>query len=127
MYRIAGILTGLVAVFHLFFMVLEMFLWQTSFALKVFDMTPQIAANSALLAMNQGLYNGFLAAGLIWTFFIHEPSFRRSVRYFFLGCIIVAGVFAGVTVKLSIIATQALPAMLALLAVIAASASEQDN
>jgi putative membrane protein len=117
MKKCAAVLVGLVAALHLFFLVLEMFLWQTPFGLRTFNMTPEVAANSAVLAMNQGLYNGFLAAGLIWTFFIEQHDFQRAVRFFFLGCIIIAGIFGGMTAKFSIIYTQALPALLAFIAV----------
>src|SRR5437868_5015718 len=117
MNKLAGILTGFVALSHLFFMVLEMFLWQTSVGLQIFDMTPEVAAHSAILAKNQGLYNGFLAAGLIWSFFIPDFNTRKSTRTFFLVCIIAAGVFAASTAKFSILFSQALPALLALIAV----------
>lgn len=117
MKKLAAILTGIVAILHLFFMVLEMFLWQTNFGIKIFNLTPEFAAQSSILAKNQGLYNGFLAAGLIWTFFIHEFRFQKSIRTFFLICIIIAGVFGAATAKFSILFTQAFPAFLALIAV----------
>jgi putative membrane protein len=115
--KIAEVLTALVALLHLSFMFLEMFLWQTDFGLKAFDMTPTVAENSAVLAKNQGLYNGFLAAGLIWSFFIQDSRFQRSIRTFFLVCILIAGLFGAATAKPSIIFIQALPALLALIAV----------
>jgi putative membrane protein len=114
---IAAILTGIVAVLHICFLILEMFLWQTNVGLHIFNMTPEAAAYSAVLAKNQGLYNGFLAAGLIWTFFISDKEFQKLTRTFFLLCIIVAGIFGGLTAKMSIIFIQALPALLALIAV----------
>jgi len=117
MRRIAAVLTAITAILHLYFLVLEMFLWQTPFGLQVFNMTAQEAQETANLAKNQGLYNGFLAAGLIWSFFISNTAFQRSIRFFFLSCIIIAGVYAGILVKFSIIIIQALPALLAILAV----------
>lgn len=114
---LADILVGLVIVLHLFFLVLEMFLWQTNFGLKIFGITPEIAAQTAVLAKNQGLYNGFLAAGLIWTFFFRNDREKSTIRTFFLICIIIAGIFGAVTAKFSILFTQALPALLALIAV----------
>lgn len=115
---LAGILTGVVAALHLYFLVLEMFLWQTDFGLKTFGMTKEVAAHTAVLAKNQGLYNGFLAAGLLWSFFIGNFEFKESVRIFFLLCIIVAGIFGAMTAKFSIFFIQGLPAILALIAVI---------
>ncbi len=117
MKTLAAILTGIVALLHLFFLVLEMFLWQTDIGLKTFELTPEMAAQTAVLAKNQGLYNGFLAAGLIWTFFISDVRFQKSARTFFLACIIIAGVYGAATAKFSIIFIQALPALLALIAV----------
>lgn len=81
-------------------------------------MTPEMAASTAVLAKNQGLYNGILAAGLIWTFFILDSNFQKSTRTFFLACIIIAGIFGAFTTgKFSILFIQALPALLALAAV----------
>lgn len=117
MKMLAGLLVAVVALLHIGFLVLEMFLWQTSIGQKVFGLTPEFAAQSAVLAMNQGLYNGILAAGLIWTFYIENETFRRLVRLFFLGCIVVAGVFGAITAKFSILYIQALPAFVAFLCV----------
>lgn len=100
----------LVALLHLGFLILEMFLWQQDIGLKTFGNTPQQAADSAILAMNQGLYNGFLAAGLIWS----VGKNKADVQVFFLVCVVVAGVFGAVTAKPSIFVVQALPAILAL-------------
>ena len=113
---VANILVALVAALHAGFLVLEMFLWTTPFGLEAFKMTPQFAASSAVLAANQGLYNGFLAAGLVWGLFAKTNA--TSIKVFFLGCVIVAGVFGGATAKPSILFVQALPAALALLAVL---------
>ncbi len=111
----ASIFTGLVAVLHLLFMCLEMFLWQSDFGLKTFGMSPEQAAHSAVLAMNQGFYNGLLAAGLIWSFFLSNAETRKMVRTFFLGAVVAAGVFGAATAKVSILFTQALPALLGLI------------
>ena len=105
----ANILVGLVALLHLYFLVLEMFFWTTPRGRRVFGTTPEFAAASKTLAANQGLYNGFLAAGLIWGFFAGNP-----VKIFFLACVIVAGVFGAATVNLKILWVQALPAAIAL-------------
>lgn len=117
MTAIANVLTGLVALSHIGFLVLEMFLWDHPVGRRVFRMTPEVSASSAALAANQGLYNGFLAAGLLWALW----TGRRDLKGFFLGCVIVAGVFGGVTAKPSILFIQALPAVLALTAVMLAS------
>ena len=100
------------ALLHVGFLVLEMFLWTTPFGLKTFNMTPEFAASSAVLAANQGLYNGFLAAGLVWGLFAKTNA--TAIKVFFLGCVIVAGVFGAATAKPSILFVQALPAALAL-------------
>jgi putative membrane protein len=110
-------LTGFVALSHIGFLVLEMFFWDHPVGRKIFGMTPEVSASSAQLAANQGLYNGFLAAGLLWALW----AGRRDLKMFFLGCIVVAGVFGAVTAKASILFTQALPAVLALAAVVLAS------
>ena len=117
MTAIANVLTGLVALSHIGFLVLEMFLWDHPVGRRVFRMTPEVSASSAALAANQGLYNGFLAAGLLWALW----TGRRDLKGFFLGCVIVAGVFGGVTAKTSILFIQSLPAVLALTAVMLAS------
>ncbi len=114
MKKVAIFLTALVAVEHIGIMILEMFFWDHPFGRKVFGMTPEVSSASAVLAMNQGLYNGFLAAGLIWDLI----SGRREINVFFLGCVVVAGVFGGLTAKTSILLTQALPALVALVFVL---------
>lgn len=113
MLKASKILIGFVAFEHLLFMVMEMFLWQSEAVIARFGNTPEFAAQSAVLAMNQGLYNGFLAAGLIWSLGIREVEKGRSIARFFLGCVIAAGIFGGATAKLSILFVQALPALLA--------------
>lgn len=106
---IANVLTGLVAVSHVGILVLEMFFWDHPVGRRIFGMTPEVSASSAVLAMNQGLYNGFLAAGLFWGLLAK----RRDVTLFFLGCVVVAGIFGGLTAKTSILLTQALPGLIA--------------
>jgi len=117
MKAIANVLTGLVALSHLGFLVLEMFFWDHPVGRRIFGMTPEVSASSAVLAANQGLYNGFLAAGLVWALW----AGRRELKIFFLGCVGVAGVFGAMTAKTSILFTQALPAAIALGAVLLAS------
>ena len=112
---IAVLLVALVALSHVAFMVLEMFLWNDPIGHRMFGTTPEFAAQSAVLAANQGLYNGFLAAGLLWGL----VAGRRDVKVFFLCCVIVAGVYGGLTAKMSILYVQAVPALVALLAVLA--------
>ena len=115
---IADILIGLVAALHLYFMYLEMVAWDTPAGRKAFSLTPEFATASKALAANQGLYNGFLAAGLIWGIYLGEPGFQ--VKAFFLICVVVAGLFGGLTVSRKILFVQALPAAVAL-AVLAVS------
>ncbi len=105
-----------VAALHVAFLVLEMFLWTKPFGRRVFGLTRELAEASAPLAMNQGLYNGFLAAGLVWGLFAREPK----VVIFFLICVIVAGVFGAFTAKRTILFVQALPGVVALIAVLIA-------
>ena len=111
---VANILVVLVAILHLGFLALEMFLWDRPFGRKTFGMTPEYSKASATLAANQGLYNGFLAAGLIWGL----VTSNLSVQLFFLICVVVAGLYGGFTAKRSILFMQALPGFLALLAVL---------
>lgn len=110
---IANLLTGLVAIEHIGILILEMFFWDHPIGRRIFGMTEEVSSGSAVLAANQGLYNGFLAAGLIWGLIAD----RRDVKVFFLSCIVIAGIFGGITAKTSILLTQALPAIIALLAV----------
>jgi putative membrane protein len=113
---IALLLVAIVMLSHVGFLVVEMFYWTDPVVIERFGMTPQVAEASKVLAANQGLYNGFLAAGLLWGLL----SGRRDVKAFFLCCVIVAGVYGGLTTaKMSIIYVQALPALAALLAVLA--------
>ena len=112
---IAAILTALVAASHFGFLAMEMFFWDHPFGRGVFKLTPEFSAASKVLAANQGLYNGFLAAGLTWALI----AGRRDLKVFFLGCVIVAGLYGGYSVGPKIYLYQALPAALALLAVLA--------
>jgi putative membrane protein len=113
---IALLLVAIVMLSHVGFLVLEMFLWTDPVSYRIFGTTPEFAAQSAVLAANHGLYNGFLAAGLLWGLI----SGRRDVKVFFLCCVIVAGVYGGLSAKMSILYFQAAPALAALLAVLAA-------
>lgn len=111
----AKILIGAVVFLQSYFLVLEMFLWTKAKGLKTFGMQPDFAAKTARLAANQGLYNGFLAAGLLWSLLHPDLSFARQIAVFFLGCVIVAGVYGAYSVNKKILFVQALPAALALL------------
>src|ERR1700704_84529 len=102
------------AALHVYFLVLEMFLWTKPLGLKTFRNSPEKAADSAVLAANQGLYNGFLAAGLVWGLVQGFPGFAFQIKMFFLLCVIVAGVYGAVTVSRRILWVQAAPAALAL-------------
>jgi putative membrane protein len=113
---IARLLVGFVALEHIAFLALEMFLWEKPLGLKVFGQTPEAARLSAVLAKNQGLYNGFLAAGLIWGL-VAAPPVGGPVKTFFLGCVVVAGAYGAFsTGKTSLFFVQSLPALLALAA-----------
>lgn len=118
----ASCVTALVALLHTYFLVLEMFLWTTPFGQKTFKRTRAQQEESAVLAKNQGLYNGFLVAGLVWSF-VAPPEMRAPLRYFFLGCVIVAGVYGAATVDKKIFFVQALPALVALGLVVGAGGS----
>ena len=115
---IALLLVAIVMLSHVGFLVLEMFYWNDPVGQRVFGTTPEFASQSAVLAANQGLYNGFLAAGLLWGL----VSGRRDVKVFFLACVMVAGVYGGLTAKMSILYVQGAPALAALLAVLATPA-----
>ena len=116
MTTIANIAVGVVALLHLYFLVLEMFLWDTPFGLRTFGLTPERAAASKSLAANQGLYNGFLAAGLAWGLFLDAPG--AAIKIFFLSCVILAGVFGAFTANRKILWVQALPGAIALVLVL---------
>src|SRR5262245_45923932 len=116
MSTITNVLIGIVAALHLYFLALEMFLWNTPYGRRVFNLTPDFAAASKVLASNQGLYNGFLAAGLIWSL-LDPHSHAFELKIFFLTCVIVAGIYGGLTASRKILFVQALPAFIALVAV----------
>ena len=113
---IANLLVGLVVLIHLYIVVLEMFLWDKPFGRKVFGNTAEFATASKVLAANQGLYKGFLAAGLVWGLMLGPAG--HPVQLFFLGCVIVAGVYGAISVGIKILFVQAVPAALAMAAVL---------
>jgi putative membrane protein len=113
---LTDILIGFIAVLHIYFLILEMFFWDKPKGLKVFGHSKEDASVSKTLAMNQGLYNGFLAAGLIWGLSLSEAGL--SIKIFFLACVFIAGVFGGLTATRKILFIQALPAFIALALVI---------
>ena len=114
----ANIAVALVALLHFYFLILEMFLWDKPRGLRTFGITPEFAAASKSLAANQGLYNGFLAAGLVWGLALGAAG--NPVKIFFLACIITAGVFGACTASRKILWVQALPGAIALILVLLA-------
>ncbi|OGA94591.1 MAG: hypothetical protein A3G27_00360 [Betaproteobacteria bacterium RIFCSPLOWO2_12_FULL_66_14] len=108
----ANIAIGFVALLHAYFLVLEMFLWDKPFGMRTFRLTPEFAAASKGLAANQGLYNGFLVAGLVWGLALGTAGI--DVKVFFLACVIIAGLFGGATVNRNILFVQAVPGIIAL-------------
>ncbi len=108
----SSVLIALVAALHVYFLILEMFLWNKPQGMKAFHLTPEKAAITKPLAANQGLYNGFLAAGLVWGLYLGTAGF--SIKVFFLLCVIIAGVYGAMTVGKKILFIQAAPAALAL-------------
>ena len=113
----ANIAIAVVALLHLYFLVLEMFLWEKPMGLRVFGLTPEFAKASKALAANQGLYNGFIASGLVWGLSLGGAG--DSIKVFFLGCVIVAGVFGALTANRKILWVQAFPGAVALALVLA--------
>ncbi len=109
---IANVVTGLVALIHVYILVLEMFLWTRPAGRKAFGLTPEFAQATRVLAANQGLYNGFLAAGLIWGLLLGGAGL--PVKLFFLGCVLVAGLYGAATASRKILYIQALPALIGL-------------
>ena len=105
---------GLIALQHIGFLYLEMFLWTTPKGMKIFKLDPDFAKKSAALASNQGLYNGFLAAGLIWSLMTPDNQFSFQLRIFFLSCVLVAGIYGWITVSKTILYVQAIPAAIVL-------------
>jgi putative membrane protein len=121
MQLIADIAVFAVALMHMFFMVLEMILWDRASGQRILGLSPDFAHRTRVLAANQGLYNGFLAAGLIWS--LLADQFAWNLQVFFLGCVIIAGIFGGVTTSRIIIIVQALPGMIALILVFLAQST----
>ncbi len=115
MTSVADIAVALIALLHLYFLVLEMFFWDKPLGLRVSGLTPEFAKASKALAANQGLYNGFLAAGLVWGLGLGAAG--SSIKIFFLGCVVVAGVFGALTANRKILWVQAFPGLVALLLV----------
>ena len=112
------IIVALVAILHLYFLWLEMFAWTTR-GPKVFKRFPrQLFEPTKALAANQGLYNGFLAAGLVWSFFIKDPIWQENVRFFFLTCVAIAGIYGGLTADKKILFVQAMPALTGILLIL---------
>ena len=114
---LAAVMVILVGVLHLYILVLEMFWWRTPRGLRSFGMTQEVADSSAKLAANQGLYNGFLAAGLLWGLLAYGVVGGRAILTFFLACVIVAGLYGGFTVNRRIILIQSVPAAVAVVLV----------
>lgn len=107
-------ITGFVAAFHLYIMWFEMFAWESRGPNVFRNFPAELFPKTKSLAANQGLYNGFLAAGLIWTFFIHEPVWHDRIALFFLGCVAVAGIYGALTADRKIFVVQAAPALIAM-------------
>lgn len=117
-HKIVTYLILLPALLHIYFMYMEMFLWQKPRTLKAFGLTAEFAAQSKQLAFNQGLYNGFLAAGLLWSVVISEPMWATQVQIFFLSCVFLAGVVGAMTVSKKIFFLQSVPALIPLILVL---------
>lgn len=117
---ISKLLVGIVALEHVYILYLEMFLWTTPTGLRSFGTTKETAESSKVLAANQGLYNGFLAAGLFWSIVYPDAAVGHQIAAFFLGCVIVAALYGGWSVNRRITIIQGLPALIALIAVVLA-------
>tara|TARA_R110000868_G_scaffold300223_1_gene560635 strand:+ start:376 stop:738 length:363 start_codon:yes stop_codon:yes gene_type:complete len=112
---VVNLFVGLVAALHAYFLALEMFLWTKPLGRKVFAQSKEQAEATKVLAANQGLYNGFLVAGLIWSLVHPNPDFATQLKIFFLGCVIAAGCYGAYSVNKKIFFVQALPALIALI------------
>jgi len=110
---LANVVVALLALLHVYILILEMFFWDSPVSLRAFGLTPELAKQTAAMAANQGLYNGFLAAGLLWGLLLGSRG--RSIKIFFLLCILVAGIFGALTVNPRILFIQAVPAALGLI------------
>ncbi|WP_310393294.1 DUF1304 domain-containing protein [Hymenobacter sp.] len=117
MHLLSQVLIGLVVLIHAYILWLEMFAWTTRGPKTFRSLRPELFAPTKVLAANQGLYNGFLAAGLVWALLITDPTWHRNVASFFLGCVAVAGVYGALTAGKRILLVQTVPALLALAAV----------
>jgi len=113
---LGNILIALIAVLHVYILVLEMFLWDKPYGLKAFGNSLEKAQLTKVLAQNQGLYNGFLAAGLFWAL-LAPMGYATAIANFFLGCVLIAGIYGGLTASKKIIYIQAVPALIALIVV----------
>ncbi len=113
---LVNILVVLIALLHVWILILEMFLWQTPMGMKTFRLSQEFAHQSAALAANQGLYNGFLSAGLLWSVFYSNPSCALHIKIFFLSCVSLAGIYGSISIaNRRIFFIQALPALIALI------------
>lgn len=113
-----NLLISFIAVLHVYFLILEMFLWTKPKGLKTFGQSLEQAKSSATLAANQGLYNGFLAAGLLWSLLQPSPDFAQQLKFFFVGCVFAAGIYGGYSVNKKIALVQGLPAAIGLICLI---------
>lgn len=117
---VAMVLVGLVALIHVYIVLLEMVWWTTPRGQKAFGLTPEFARETKVLAANQGLYNGFLVAGLVWGLVHPDPAVAWQIKLFFLACVAVAGLYGAATASRKILFIQTLPAVLAILALVLA-------
>lgn len=115
LYILARVFAGLVALEHLYILWMEMFAWETAGKRTFRQLPGELFKPTKGLAANQGLYNGFLAAGLIWSLFIGDPEWQRNVAIFFLSCVVIAGIFGAVTASKKIFFVQGLPALIGLI------------
>jgi putative membrane protein len=118
MSTLANIVIAVIALMHLWFLILEMFLWDKPTGRRAFGLTPEFATQSKVLAANQGLYNGFLAAGLIWGLILGHAPEGTHVKIFFLACVLVAGLYGGFTATRKVLWIQGLPALIGLVLVL---------
>mgnify|MGYP005827758857 FL=1 len=117
---VAMVLVGVVALIHIYIVLLEMVWWTTPRGQKAFGLTPEFARETKVLAGNQGLYNGFLVAGLVWGLVHPDPAVAWQIKLFFLACVAVAGLYGAATASRKILFIQTLPAVLAILALVLA-------
>ena len=118
MSTISYVFIAFIAFLHAYILVLEMFWWNTTKGQKAFNLTPEFTAQTAALAANQGLYNGFLAAGLLWSLLHPNPMFAKQIALFFLCCVAIAGVYGALTAAKKILYIQTVPAALGIAAVL---------